>query len=200
MDVSEGVDAPNPSLRSEEETAEPSLPEPPAAMEVDEQSTAASKPSPSAGGGLIGNTNASGGSGGAVNSTSPPGDQQQAPVDHYGFAVNPAQTDLYNIYSEIWEQEEAEREVAWTSLLKEYMMAHAFPDGGASASLEDLGAHCLQDAHVICQSEVPGSPARKRMEELVQLGVPFLIRGRAWTIFLDTSVRKQKGYYQVRGV
>ena len=172
----------------------------PSAMEVDSQPAPRPGVAASGGGGLISNANASGGAGSTAPSASSPGDQQQAKplVDHYGFQLPPAQTDLYNIYSEIWEQEEAEREVAWAALLKEYVLAHAMPDGGANASLEDLGAHCLQDAHVICTSEAPGSPSRKRMEELVQLGLPFLIRGRAWTIFLDTSVRKQKGYYQVR--
>jgi hypothetical protein len=32
----------------------------------------------------------------------------------------------------------------------------------------------------------------------VQGGVPFTIRGAAWCAFLDTDVRRKRGYYQAR--
>lgn len=44
---------------------------------------------------------------------------------------------------------------------------------------------------------LPGSPAQVPLRELVYGGIPFEIRAKAWAVFLDISVRKQKGYYQV---
>lgn len=67
-------------------------------------------------------------------------------------------------------------------------------------SFHDLQLSChrtavhTQDMFII---NLPGSPAQVPLRELVYGGIPFEIRAKAWAVFLDISVRKQKGYYQV---
>ncbi|GIL83255.1 hypothetical protein Vretifemale_12097 [Volvox reticuliferus] len=114
--------------------------------------------------------------------------------DHYGFMVPADYHELYRVYSPIWEQEETEREAHWCQFLIE--LAHLNADDGKFASIEDLCADYLQDAVTIARNEQgPPSPHRQKLDALVQGGIPFTIRGSVWTVFLDTSVRKQRNYY-----
>ncbi|KAG2490952.1 hypothetical protein HYH03_010629 [Edaphochlamys debaryana] len=115
-------------------------------------------------------------------------------TDHYGFQVNPDYAELFRAYSPVWEREENEREAHFYNYLLEQAQRNS--DGGKFESLEDLSAEYLQDGVTIARAEAPDSVNRRKLEELVHGGIPFTIRGHAWTIFLDVSVRKQKNYYQ----
>lgn len=117
--------------------------------------------------------------------------------DHYGFTVPADYHELYRVYNPVWEQEETEREAHWYQFLTD--LAHLNSDDGKFANLEDLCADYLQDAVTISRHEHgPPSPYRQRLDDLVHRGVPFPIRGSVWTVFLDTAVRKQRNYYNVR--
>ena len=116
--------------------------------------------------------------------------------DHYGFEVSKDYALLYNIYEPLWEAEEGQREAAWSAFLTQH--AHLTTDHGSFTSLTELGDACLQDVLTIAGSEPSHSKMRKDLDELVHNGIPFQLRGKAWTILLDISVRKEKNYYQVR--
>eukprot|EP00198_Chlamydomonas_reinhardtii_P012316 XP_001701653.1 RabGAP/TBC protein [Chlamydomonas reinhardtii] len=115
-----------------------------------------------------------------------------APVrDLYGFPISPPFDELFLAYSRVWNEQEEEREAHWAA----YLSTQAAIAG--SGSFTDLADLCdyLQDAVTVARDEREGSPRREELDKLVQSGVPFTVRGRAWSVFLDTSVRKQKNYY-----
>lgn len=117
-----------------------------------------------------------------------------APVrDLYGFPISPPFDELFLAYSRVWNEQEEEREAHWAA----YLSTQAAIAG--SGSFTDLADLCdyLQDAVTVARDEREGSPRREELDKLVQSGVPFTVRGRAWSVFLDTSVRKQKNYYAV---
>ncbi len=121
--------------------------------------------------------------------------QQQPLRDHYGFLVPPDYQELYLQYSGEWEREESERESSWGCYLTE--LAHLNSDSGNFSDLRDLCSSYFHDEVTAARSGRADAHERLKLDALVQGGVPFSIRGHVWSVFLDTSLRKQRGYYTV---
>lgn len=114
--------------------------------------------------------------------------------DAHGFEVNREFSDLYHTYAPIWDQEEDERTREWTGFLLQHVHLYA-PGQGRYTNLISLAEEGLQDIITVAESSKE-SNIHYELQQLVLMGVPVEVRGLAWKVFLDVSVRKQKGYYE----
>lgn len=123
--------------------------------------------------------------------------------DAFGFSIKDEHAELFSTYAPLWEEEENARHAAWASFLAQHAHDYSAREGSdgleqehRASSLEALAQLGLEVVVNVVHGGLGDHNDRDTLLALVQAGVPFQIRGKAWKAFLDISVRRMKGYYQ----